>query len=137
MKQNVKTVSGRKETTDQPKKKTKVEEYVVNPDKVLKFTRGTRVKTKVSMRSYSLTQSSTVIKQPCYKFHFKIILCSTFFEIVFNFIVEQNCQNIRYYYYFSRGADEFRTVAGEEISPMAGVFFDRQQKKCYFATYRI
>ena len=55
MKQNVKTVSGRKETTDQPKKKTKVEEYVVNPDKVLKFTRGTKVKTKVSMRSYSLT----------------------------------------------------------------------------------
>lgn len=55
MKQNVKTVSGRKETTDQPKKKTKVEEYVVNPDKVSKFTRGTKVKTKVSMRSYSLT----------------------------------------------------------------------------------
>lgn len=55
MKQNVKTISGRKETTDQPKKKTKVEEYVVNPDKELKFTRGTRVKTKVSMRSYSLT----------------------------------------------------------------------------------
>ena len=59
MKQNVKTISGSKEITNQPKKKTKVEEYVVDPDKVLKFTRGARVKTKVSMRSYTVLLSQT------------------------------------------------------------------------------
>lgn len=81
MKQNVKTISGRKETTDQPKKKTKVEEYVVNPDKVLKFTRGARVKTKVSMRSYTILLSQTQFSshQPTYVTNFILKSCCAFF----------------------------------------------------------